>query len=147
MDLATLELRLGGSLANTIMKRDVTPAELIVLRAMHGDECIASIQWQGKKELGSDNELDRLRGIYNTKNGQELFIKLFPGAAPKMPSTFKEIGYDVTEEGEVRARDKLQKQYQDELARKVREAAIAKGKNPDASVKMVNYPADPSAFA
>jgi len=110
----------------------------LVLRAMHGDECIASVTWQSKVNRGNEDELDRLRMFYNTENGKKLFAQLFPGATPTLPSTFKEIGFDVTEEGEVRDRNELQKKYQDELHRKMKEAAIAAGKDPS-ELKKISY--------
>jgi len=144
MELAKVEIRLNGSLANTVVRHSVTPAELLVLRELHGDECLASINWQGKVNTTHEQVLENMRSFYNTESGKKALERLFPGASPKLPPTFKDIGYDITEEGEIATRKGLQKKYEDELTRKVREAAVASGKDP-ADVKIVSYDEKPAA--
>lgn len=138
MELAKVEVRLGGSLANTVMRDNVTPAELSILRRLHGDDCIGSIQWQGKKPMKHEDEIDRLRQFYNTENSRKLIDQLFPGVTPTLPITFKEVGYNVTEEGAIEARGQLQKKYEDELIEKMKNATVERGGDPN-SVQVVNY--------
>lgn len=128
MELAKVEIRLNGSLANTVVRHSVSPAELLVLRELHGDECIAKIEWEGKAPKLHHEVLENMRSFYNTDSGKKAIDRLFPGASPQLPSAFKDIGYDITEEGEIANRKGLQKKYEDELTRKVKEAAAAGGK-------------------
>lgn len=138
MELARVEIRLSGSLANTVVRHKVTPPELLLLRELHGDEAIANIEYTGKEAKAHHEVLDAMNTFYNTENGKRAMEKIFPGASPKIPTTFREIGYDISEEGELRQREQLQKKYQDELTRKVKEAAIKRGVDPD-TIKTVEY--------
>ena len=144
MELARVEIRLSGSLANTVVRHNVTPPELLLLRELHGDEAIANIEYTGKAQKLHHEVLDSMHTFYNTENGKRAMEKIFPGASPKLPTTFREIGYDISEEGELRQREQLQKKYQDELTRKVKEAAIKRGEDPN-SVKTVEYDTKPAA--
>lgn len=137
MELAEVEVRLAGSVANTVIRRNVTPAELVFLREMHGEAAIADVRYSGKRQIEQAKELERLRAYYNTENARPLFAKLFPGMTPQLPITFKEVGYEIGENETLRSKKKLQAEYQDELARKIKEAAQATGGSGE--VEMIKY--------
>lgn len=123
MELAKCEIRLAGSLVNTVVRNDITPAEMLILRELHGDECIANIEFQEKKSVSHEDLITKLQTFYNTENGRRAFERVFPGSQYTLPQTFREIGYDVSEEGELRRIDELQRRYQEELKTKVAENA------------------------
>jgi len=99
MQLCDCEVRLGDSAGHTVLKTDVTPAEIIVLRAIHGDSAVANIKPKKMDKRPNAQEWDRLQasygrapdGLMDAGNGA-LLAQLFPGAMPKLPVTLKDIG-------------------------------------------------------
>lgn len=117
MEIADCKLRVGGDPMNVITKIDVTPAEVIILRHIHGVASVHDIQ---KKALNRNNksiakrshafELNRLRAFYNNAPGAtpesefqggdlnnfdpsvfNIVNRLFPGVNPVLPITFASI--------------------------------------------------------
>ena len=83
MQYATVELRLGGLLTNTVFKHDVTPAEILIFRHIHGDESIASIV-----------QKDRLVKAF--PKYFEFIDRAFPGPIPQnLPTNFADVGVAV----------------------------------------------------
>lgn len=101
MQLVNCEVRLGGSQLHTVPKANVTPAEILVLRFLHGDDAVQNIR-PGKvdKTIRHETEYDRLASIYGgsqfkSEPGEEskaVMPTLFPGAMKKLPTTLQEIG-------------------------------------------------------
>lgn len=99
MQLCNCEIRLNDSAAHTVPKIDVTPAEILVLQAIHGPSAVANIRPTKMDKRPNHEEWERLTaaygrapdGLMDAGNG-ELLAKLFPGAMPKLPVTLKEIG-------------------------------------------------------
>lgn len=101
MELATCEVRLNGDLLNTVIKDNVTPAELLILRSIHGAESVVRIVVKGMNRRQFATELDRLRKTYDRPTENVLLVaSVFPGNAAALPSTFKEIGVTDSEEAE-----------------------------------------------
>lgn len=95
MDLFTCEVRLAGSVQNTVYKREVTAAEVDVLRAIHGEDAVVSIELCGTTNAGSATaERERLVSKYNP----QVVFELFPGARPNLPTTAAEIGVVAEDE-------------------------------------------------
>lgn len=101
MQLCNITLRLGGSLLHTVPKTGVTPAEILVLQRLHGNDAVTDIRpVKFDKNRGHLTEYDRLAQLYDgaaqaSAPGEEsgaLLGKLFPGAMKKLPRTLKEIG-------------------------------------------------------
>ena len=99
MQICTCEVRLNDSAAHTVPKVDVTPAEILVLQAIHGPSAVVNITPVKQDRRPSSEEWDRLKanygrapdGLMDAGNGA-LLEKLFPGAMPKLPITLKDIG-------------------------------------------------------
>lgn len=89
MQRAIVTVLLAGDMLNTAVKTGVSPAEILLLRHIHGDDAVTNITAQGndRGKVGLD-EKDRLKRAYSAK----AFTEVFPGAAPKLPDTLKEIG-------------------------------------------------------
>jgi hypothetical protein len=99
MQLCNCEIRLNDSAGHTVPKANVTPAEILVLRAIHGDSAVVNITPTKMDKRGNTEEWDRLQmeygrspdGLMDAGNGA-LLTQLFPGAMPKLPVTLKDIG-------------------------------------------------------
>jgi len=99
MQLCDLEVRLGDSSGHTVPKTNVTPAEIVVLQAIHGASAIVGIKPTKMDKRPHIEEYERLQGIYgrapdglmDAGNG-DLLEKLFPGAAKQLPVSLKDIG-------------------------------------------------------
>jgi hypothetical protein len=102
MDIANCEVCLSGSILNIVPKQNVTPAEVLVLRALHGPESVIYIKLTGSDRRPHKAEYERLASVYgHTENheGVRVFYKIFPESYdPKLPTTFKEIGVDFSDE-------------------------------------------------
>lgn len=102
MQLCNLTLRLGGSLLHTVPKVNTTPAEILILRKIHGDDACVDIRpTRFDKSIRQEPEYDRLSQAYdragslNAAPGDEhksVMASMFPGAMKKLPTTLEEIG-------------------------------------------------------
>lgn len=101
MQTANIMLDLGGDTGNQIPKLGVTPAEIAVLIAIHGESAVHDIEPAGDVPVNADGvrwtnrvELDRLRRVYGrAKNGEDTSHVdiLFPGAAARVFETLDEL--------------------------------------------------------
>lgn len=102
MQLCNLTLRHGGSLTSTVMMTNVTPAEILILKRIHGDDATVEIRpTKVDKNRRNDDEWERLALKYDRAStfvsspGEErkpLMEQLFPGVMKKLPTTLKEVG-------------------------------------------------------
>ncbi len=99
MDIAKCEVRLGGDLANSVPLTNVTPAEVLILRAIHGADAVIRIQQTGTDRRPHKEEYDRLAQKYSeakTETGEIIFNKIFSqGFDPRLPVSFRDIGVDL----------------------------------------------------
>lgn len=94
MEVAYIMLALGGDRGNTVPKF-VSAAEIIVLRAIHGDESVFDIKPAGDQPLDPRAELKRLKETYKGAqdgDGRSIIDNVYPGAAPALPLSIDEIG-------------------------------------------------------
>lgn len=91
MQLANCKVRLMDDLGNEIPKTCVTPAEVLMLQREHGQAAVVNITPLINNKRTHANELRRLVDNYGAKKVAEAF----PGAAPRLPVTFEEIGFKV----------------------------------------------------
>jgi len=98
MQLVSCYVNLAGDLRHVVFKQSVSVAEVLVLRALHGQNAVTKIMPIGSASghvIGNVAEKDRLTDIYGRKRdgiGRALIEKLFPGFNPRMPATLKDIG-------------------------------------------------------
>lgn len=91
MKLATVTLKMNR-VGSTIIKKNVTPAELLLLVAMHGPEAggdpVIEVKETGETsaDFPDHAEVGRLKQIYSTKKVEALF----PGPMARLPETFEE---------------------------------------------------------
>ena len=98
MQLANITLALGGDRGQTIQKFGVTPAEVAVLREIHGEASVFDVQpLDEDAERSNREERTRLLEIYGKPPGsRELSAVevLFPGAAARVFENFDELELD-----------------------------------------------------
>ena len=101
MQIANAFLSLGGDHGNTVPKTCITPAEALVLAAIHGEDAVRDITIvEGKAEddgkpRANRAELERLNHLYGrAKDGENKSILkgLFPGTGAQVPKEFADIG-------------------------------------------------------
>lgn len=101
MQCANLTLRLGGSQLHTVPIVDATPAEILVLQRIHGNDAVVDVR--PTKTLKSPRHAEIYetlatkydRAASNNAPGEDsksIMAELFPGAMKKLPTTLKEIG-------------------------------------------------------
>jgi len=95
MEISTIELRLSGDMRNTVVKIGVTPAEILVLRAIHGQGSVFNVQPGDTDKRPHADELERLRSIYaprfQDEGKKDIVGQMFPGIAPQLPVKLKDI--------------------------------------------------------
>lgn len=98
MQAANVMVALEGDLGNTVPKYGVTPAEVAVLRAIHGDEAVFDIEpLDDEIEITSRIERDRLLQVYGKfVGGRDVspVSELFPGVAARLFESFDELDLD-----------------------------------------------------
>lgn len=104
MQKAMCEVKLGDVNSDSgvvISKGPVTPAEVVVLRAIHGHDSVSNLRLIPRQTIDKTphaDELARLRGFYTMRqadDGPSVVDACFPGAFPRLPITFAEAGIDL----------------------------------------------------
>lgn len=101
MQILNCLLALGGDSDNVIPKFNVTPSEIALLRAIHGEDAISDIKVVGEEKRSGRDERARLEHLYarqmpdGTRRSPEL-NNLFPGIAARLFETIDEL--DLPEE-------------------------------------------------
>ena len=98
MQTANALLALAGDRGNTVPKYNVTPAEVAVLRVIHGEEAVFDIEPQKDIDRASRAELTRLNEVYGRArvddtagNKVSAVGMIFPGAAARVFEDFDEL--------------------------------------------------------
>lgn len=77
MDIANCLVGIGGDSGHSVPKYNVTPAEILVLQSLHGDEAVYDIVKTGDEPRRQGEERERLRAVYPARGadpatGQQL---------------------------------------------------------------------------
>lgn len=96
MQTANILLGLGGKRDHSVPKYGVTPAEIAVLRFLHGDDAVYEIDIQKETvERTHRQEIERLRETYSRRDGERVISPavdtLFPGIAAQVPKNFADL--------------------------------------------------------
>jgi hypothetical protein len=96
MQLCTCDIRLGGEIGMQVHREGVTVAEIMVLRAIHGQDSVFNIVGTAGERRNAIEERERLTQKYTarTEDGKPVVMAIFPGAMPQLPKSLKEIGED-----------------------------------------------------
>ena len=97
MQHASCLVALGGDITFTVVKPDVTVAEIAILRAIHGADAIRDIKPTFMDKRPHAEERERLAleyGAAKDHKDEPLLKQIFPGLGP-LPVTFRDIGLDL----------------------------------------------------
>lgn len=102
MQFANCDVSLGGDRNHVVHKVGVSPAEIEILRAIHGPDSVANITLtKTLKQMSSADLLDSLRQKYRgnvaTPDGapKSVVEQLFSGPRAKLPEYLKDIGVAI----------------------------------------------------
>ena len=89
-------VRLGGSLHNEVRKSDVTAAEIIVLRALHGGaDTVVHIKPTGRIIREDFDERDRLQAVYGSALAKDPHLgsldRLFGHESVALPDSIRGV--------------------------------------------------------
>lgn len=95
MELANIILALGGDQQNTVPKYEVTPAEIAVLMAIHGNDAVKDITPLDKEaDRSNREEMARLIRLYPATDADNRLIvtTVYAGQNPVMHTTIEDLG-------------------------------------------------------
>ena len=88
VEVANCAVRLNGDIGYEVPKQGIAYAEVVVLRAIHGDDAVVRLEKAGTDERSLKDVLEHLRSVY----GEARIRAVFPGANPNINTRF----YDLT---------------------------------------------------
>jgi hypothetical protein len=96
MQTANVLLALGGKRGESVPKYGVTPAEVVVLQHLHGQDAVYEIDILSETvERTNRQEIERLRQFYSRREGDRYISPaidaLFPGVGATVPKTFADL--------------------------------------------------------
>ena len=99
MQTANIMLAIGGDRGNTVPKYAISVAEIMLLRAVHGEDAVFDVEpldtpaMDEGMAVSNRAELNRLRRIYDAKDadGNRVVDQVYPGAAARVFETLDEI--------------------------------------------------------
>jgi hypothetical protein len=95
MDLLNCTVLHAGNRGMTIEKSDVTPAEIVILRLVHGEDSVVNIEKvKSSRPVDSRKERERLAAYY----GEDVVKRAYPGVSPVLPKTLREAGVEAEPE-------------------------------------------------
>jgi len=96
-------VRLGGNVDAEVQKFNITVAEAVVLRSIHGSDAVVKIERvvpEKRDNTPHRSEYEHLRTTFGPSK-EKLLQTLFPGSLtgnPKLPVTFEEGGFQDEDE-------------------------------------------------
>jgi len=89
MQVCNCSINIGGEGGMSVVKSFVTVPELMVLRAIHGEDSVRNIEVTSNEDIESNEERSRLMSIYIMPEG---IVKDTLGATGPLPKTIDESG-------------------------------------------------------
>ena len=101
MQIFDLELRISGSVQNTVPMIDVTASEVAVLREIHGPDAITNIRYVWTRDVDGRTVYDELTRKFRKAEYAKLLVDLFGlPANPRMIVDLKGLGLEDTQSKE-----------------------------------------------
>lgn len=101
MQVCKCSVLIGGDRNHVVNKKDVTVAEIEILRVLHGEDAVIDIKPTKQDTRKHADELARLKTIYRKRlpgpdaSGQKNIVDIvYSGPRPKLPANLKDIGVD-----------------------------------------------------
>jgi hypothetical protein len=95
MDYHNCVLRHAGNLGMTVHKENISTAEIVILRHIHGPDSVVQIETV-RNSVPTDQR--KLRDDLDRYYGDKVLTELFPGLVARLPSTLAEAGIGIVEE-------------------------------------------------
>ena len=92
MQLYSCYLNHAGNRDMKIFVNDVTPAEVVLLKHVHGADSVVEVQKTRESPVPNRSLIDKLQ----SKFGRAIFAQVYPGNMPRMPATLTEAGLTET---------------------------------------------------
>ncbi len=89
MQVCNCTVAIGGEAGMTVAKDLVTVPEIMVLRAIHGEDAVRNISVVANEDIDSNEERTRLMSIYRMPEG---IVKETIGATGPLPKTIDDSG-------------------------------------------------------
>lgn len=89
MQIVNCTVAIAGEAGMTVGKERVTVPEILVLRAVHGEDAVRNIEVIDDLDIDSNEERARLAAIYKSPEG---VVKDTLGAVGSLPKTLDESG-------------------------------------------------------
>ena len=89
MQVCNCSVHIGGEAGMSVVKNFVTVPEIMVLRAIHGEDAVRNIEVTSNEDIDSNEERNRLLSIYLMPEG---VVKDTLGATGPLPKTIDESG-------------------------------------------------------
>ena len=89
MEICTCLVSIGGDPRHVVPKHSTTPAEIVLLQRLHGNDAVTEIVVTEKENRSHEDERDRLGARYGDDKIMETF-----GQYGDLPTTLKEARVD-----------------------------------------------------
>lgn len=91
MELADCLVNIGGDAGNQVPKVAITPAEIAILRAIHGEDSVHTVRPLELVDRDPHDEMEALQAFYGWKEeNAKLIQRVFPAVA-HMPLRLREL--------------------------------------------------------
>jgi hypothetical protein len=90
MQVCNCTVAIAGEAGMTVAKSGVTIAELLVLRAMHGDDAVRNVEITGTVDVSAPEERERLALIYRKP---PTLVRDTLGAQGSLPKTIDDTNF------------------------------------------------------
>lgn len=117
MQIFSAKIRLGGDMHHEVEKSDLTAAEVVALRALHGRDGVLNLTLTGEREVDHEGERQRLRDWYGGSEANRHSLaslldaehvplpEVLPGFEPGKRKALKKVVPAASEAGEGAASD------------------------------------------
>lgn len=89
MQIVNCTVAIAGEAGMTVLKERVTVPEILVLRAIHGEDAVRNIEVIDDIDTDSNEERQRLASVYKNPEGT---VKDTLGAVGALPTTIEDSG-------------------------------------------------------
>lgn len=90
MQIVNCTVAIGGDAGMTVAKQNVTVAEVLVLRAIHGDDAVRNVEVTDEIKISSAEERERLALLYVAPAG---IVRETLGAQGSLPESLEDTNF------------------------------------------------------
>lgn len=101
MQVCKADISINGDRNSVVCNKEVTVAEIVLLRQIHGEQGVANIRPTEQDKRTSAFEIARLKRVYRSKAA--LIDEVF-GKVPRLPTNLEDIGVEHPAVEEARAK-------------------------------------------